>query len=48
MNVYYDCGGVDPHYTQLYFDQYAKLDPLTNGHVFAEIEEPIATADLMP
>ena len=25
-----------------------KLDPLTTGHVFAEIEKPIATADLMP
>jgi DNA-binding CsgD family transcriptional regulator/PAS domain-containing protein len=48
LNVYFDCGGVDPDYTRLYFDQYAKLDPLTTGHVFAEIEEPIATADLMP
>jgi DNA-binding CsgD family transcriptional regulator/PAS domain-containing protein len=48
LNVYYDCRGIDPHYTRLYSDQYAKLDPLTNGHVFSEIEQPVATADLMP
>jgi DNA-binding CsgD family transcriptional regulator len=46
-NVYYQ-DGVDPHYTQLYFQEYVKLDPLTTGHVFAELEEPIATADIMP
>ena len=48
LNVYYDDGGVDPHYKQLYFDKYAKLDPLTTGHVLAEIEKPISTVDLLP
>ena len=48
VDVYYDDGGLDPHYKQLYFDKYEKLDPLTTGHFFAEIEEPMATADLMP
>ena len=48
VDVYYDDGGLDPHYKQLYFDKYEKLDPLTSGHFFAEIEEPMATADLMP
>ena len=48
LNVYYDDGGLDPHYKQLYFDKYAKLDPTTTGHVFAEIGEPISTADLLP
>src|SRR5262245_32743052 len=27
LNVYYDDGGLDPHYKQLYFDKYVKLDP---------------------
>jgi DNA-binding CsgD family transcriptional regulator len=48
LNVYYDDGGLDPHYKQLYFDKYVKLDPLTTGHVFADLEEPISTVDLLP
>jgi DNA-binding CsgD family transcriptional regulator/PAS domain-containing protein len=47
LNVYYECGGSDPHYQRLYRDQYAKLDPLTTGHVLAEIGRPICTADIM-
>jgi PAS domain-containing protein len=46
--VYYDDGGVDPRYTQLYFEKYVKLDPSTTGHFFAEVEQPYATADIMP
>jgi DNA-binding CsgD family transcriptional regulator len=46
-NVYYDDGGIDPHYVNLYFNKYAKLDPCTVGHFFAQIEEPVATADLL-
>ena len=46
-NVFYDAG-TDPHFRQLYFDKYVKLDPATTGHFFAEIEQPIATADLIP
>jgi DNA-binding CsgD family transcriptional regulator len=45
--VAYDYG-IEPRYRQLYFDQYIKLDPATTGHFFAKIEEPMATADLMP
>jgi DNA-binding CsgD family transcriptional regulator len=41
-----DCG-IDPHYRQLYFDKYIKLDPLTIGHFFAEVEQPVAVADIM-
>ncbi len=48
LDVYYDDGGLDPHYKQLYFDKYVKLDPFTTGHVFAEVEEPISTVDLLP
>jgi DNA-binding CsgD family transcriptional regulator len=47
-NLYYDTGDIDPHYRQLYFDTYVKLDPSTTSHVLAEIGEPIATADFMP
>jgi DNA-binding CsgD family transcriptional regulator/PAS domain-containing protein len=44
--VVYDYG-VDPHFRHLYFDHYIKLDPSTTGQFFAEIDEPIATADLI-
>jgi DNA-binding CsgD family transcriptional regulator/PAS domain-containing protein len=47
LNVYYDCGGVDPHYTQLYLHQYAKYDPSTSAHLLAQIEQPISTVDVM-
>jgi DNA-binding CsgD family transcriptional regulator len=48
LDVYYDDGGLDPHYKRLYFEEYAKLDPCTTGHVSAEIEEPVSTVDLLP
>ena len=40
--------GIEDHYKQLYFEKYIKLDPATTGHFFAEVEEPMATADLVP
>ena len=40
--------GIEPHYAELYFQNYIKIDPLVTGHVFADIEEPIATSDLVP
>jgi len=40
--------GIEPHYQHLYFDKYIKLDPLTVGHYFAEIEKPVAVADILP
>jgi hypothetical protein len=45
---YFDEGNQVPPYRQLYFDRYVKLDPCTTGQFFAEIGEPIATADLIP
>ena len=27
--------GIDPHYSQLYFEKYVKLDPTTTGHILA-------------
>jgi DNA-binding CsgD family transcriptional regulator/PAS domain-containing protein len=46
-DVHYDVG-IDQYYKQLYFDKYVTLDPATTGQFFAEVEEPFATADLMP
>jgi DNA-binding CsgD family transcriptional regulator len=45
---YHEDGSQDPHYRKLYFDKYVKMDPLTTGQYFAEIGEPIATADMIP
>ena len=39
--------GIDPYYTRLYFEKYVTLDPTTTGQFFAEVEQPVATADLM-
>jgi DNA-binding CsgD family transcriptional regulator/PAS domain-containing protein len=46
-NGHYDVG-IDQHHKQLYFDKYVTLDPTTTGQFFAEVEQPFATADLMP
>jgi DNA-binding CsgD family transcriptional regulator len=40
--------GIDPYFKQLYFEKIIKLDPLTIGHFFAEIEQPVAVADIIP
>ena len=40
--------GVEPRYRKLYFEKYIKLDPLTVGHYFAEIEQPVSVADIVP
>jgi DNA-binding CsgD family transcriptional regulator len=39
--------GIDPQYKELYFEKIIKLDPLTIGHFFAEIEQPVAVADII-
>jgi len=44
----YHQSGTDPYYRQLYFDKYVKLDPTTTAHYFADVEQPIAVADIMP
>jgi DNA-binding CsgD family transcriptional regulator/PAS domain-containing protein len=48
---YYDDGNgstVSLSYRQSYFEKYVKLDPCTTGQFFAEIGQPIITADLIP
>ena len=32
----------------LYFEKYIKLDPLTVGHYFATVEEPVSVGDIIP
>jgi DNA-binding CsgD family transcriptional regulator len=46
-NIYHDDGGIDPHYKQLYLDQYVPLDPTSTAEFFVEIEQPAATSDLI-
>jgi len=45
---FYDDGGVPAQFRQLYFERYIKLDPCTTGQFFAEIGQPISTADIIP
>jgi DNA-binding CsgD family transcriptional regulator/PAS domain-containing protein len=47
LQIYHHCGGMDPYYRQLYFDQFEKLDPTTGVQVMSEIGEPIGTVDVM-
>src|SRR5262249_49337070 len=44
--VVYDYG-TDPYFRELYFTRYIKLDPATTAQFFAEIDEPVATADVI-
>jgi DNA-binding CsgD family transcriptional regulator len=46
-NVYYQ-SGTDPYYRELYFSKYIKFDPTTTAHYFADVEQPVAVADIMP
>jgi hypothetical protein len=41
-------GGIAPRFRRLYSDTYARLDPLTVGHYFAEIDKPTTIFDLIP
>lgn len=47
-DVFFDDGGIDPEYRQLYFEKYVALNPTLTPRLFAAIEEPVATADLVP
>jgi len=46
--MYCQEGDISREFRQLYIEKYARLDPFSTGHFFAEIEQPIATADVMP
>jgi DNA-binding CsgD family transcriptional regulator len=40
--------GLEPRYTELYFEKYVKIDPVSTGQFLAAIEEPVATGDVIP
>ena len=46
-DVAYEDGRIDPHYTRLYMQKYARLDPSTTGQLLAEVGEPISTENLI-
>jgi DNA-binding CsgD family transcriptional regulator len=41
-------GGQDPYYHQLYFEKYIKLDPFTTTQFVVEIEEPKSFLEVLP
>jgi DNA-binding CsgD family transcriptional regulator len=45
---YHEDGSQDPNFRKLYFEKYVKMDPFTTSQYFAEIGEPISTADMIP
>ena len=45
---YFDDGGQDPSWRQLYFEKYIKLDPFTMTQFVVELEEPKSFLDVMP
>ncbi len=45
LTIFHHDGGIDPHYTQLYYDRYMALDPSNTAHFFATVESPISTGD---
>lgn len=47
-NLYFDDGVFAPEQKQLYFERYVRSDPSNTAHIFAEVEEPISTADFIP
>jgi DNA-binding CsgD family transcriptional regulator len=47
-DTYFHDGGISPHYGDLYFSKYVRLNPTTLPRLFADVAEPVATADLVP
>lgn len=47
LTVFHHDGGIDPHYTQLYYERYMALDPSNTAHFFSTVGEPISTADFI-
>jgi hypothetical protein len=40
--------GVEPHYQQLYFSKYVRLDPTTAAHCLTGIGQLVSTVDFIP
>lgn len=46
-NVYHDCGGRDPHYQRLYYQDYIKIDPTMVGLWYRETGKVLSVGDLL-
>jgi DNA-binding CsgD family transcriptional regulator len=40
--------GVNPHYTQLYFDKYVKLDPMSAAYFCLDVGDVISNSEVVP
>ena len=47
-DIYFEDGGIDPTYRDLYFEKFVKCNPITTPRFFAGTEIPVATGDLIP
>jgi DNA-binding CsgD family transcriptional regulator len=47
-DVYFEDGGIDPNYRNLYFEKFVNCNPITTPRFFAQTEVPVATGDLVP
>ena len=47
-DVYFYDDGIPPYYKDLYFSKYVGLNPTTIPRLFTNVDEPIATGDLVP
>ncbi len=45
--VFHSDGHIGEHWRRVYFESYARLDPLTGFHAVCQLEVPVATADLI-
>lgn len=45
--IYHDDGVLPEEHKRTYFEKYARLDPATASHIYAEIEQPISMADIL-
>lgn len=45
--IYHHDGHVAPEFAALYFERYVKMDPANVGHLFAALDQPISTADIV-
>jgi DNA-binding CsgD family transcriptional regulator len=47
-DIYFEDGGIDPTYRDLYFTKFVRCNPITTPRFFAQTEIPVATGDLIP
>lgn len=45
--IFHEDGRISPHFGQLYFQTYSRLDPFMDAHVLAPIGRPVASIDVM-